>query len=99
MSAVKGSTKVIDLFCGSGTISIPLNQITKTICVDSNKAALEGLNKGLKFNKSKHKYEIIHQDLLKKPIEKKLLNEVDSIVLNPPFKGAKIKLMKLLNQM
>ena len=54
----------------SGTISIPLNQITKTICVDANKDALEGL----KFNKSKHKYEIIHQNLLKRPIEKKLLN-------------------------
>ena len=96
LSAVKGSTKVIDLFCGSGTISIPLNQITKTICVDSNKAALEGLSKGLKFNTSKHKYEIIHQDLLKRPIEKKLLNEVDSIVLNPPFKGAKNQINEII---
>ena len=53
--------------CGSGAISIPLNQITTTICVDSNNALLEGLKKGLNFNKSKHKYKIIH-DLLKRPV-------------------------------
>ena len=88
LSAVKGSKKVLDLFCGSGTISIPLNQITTTICVDSSKTALEGLRKGLNFNKSKHEYKIINQDLLKIPIEKKLLYEFDSIVLNPPSKGA-----------
>ena len=67
------------MFCGSGTISIPLNQISTTICVDSNKDALEGLNKGLNFKTSKHKYEILPQDLLKKPIDKKLLHEVDSL--------------------
>ena len=75
MSAVKGSTKVIDLFCGSGTISIPLNQFSTTICVDPNKVALDGLNKGLNFNLSKHKYEIIHQIYLR-PIEKKILNKL-----------------------
>ena len=89
LSAVKGSKKVIDLFCGSGTISIPLNQFTTTICVDTNETALEGLRKGLNFNKSKYKYKVIQQDLLKIPVEKKIINEVDSIVLNPPSKGAK----------
>ena len=89
LSAVKGSKKVIDLFCGSGTISIPLHQFVSIVCVDTNIDALEGLKKGLSLNKSKNMYEIIHQDLLKRPIKKNILNGIDTVVLNPPSKGAK----------
>ena len=34
--------------------------------------------------------------LLKRPVEKQLLNEVDSIVLNPPFKGAKNQINEIV---
>ena len=80
-----------------------LNELRATIgvstvveCVDTNENALEGLKKGLNFSKSKHKYEIIHQNLLKRPIDRKLLNEMDTIVLNPPSKGAKKQINEIV---
>ena len=88
LSGIKGSKKVADLFCGSGTLSIPISENAKMMCVDSNIDSLSGLKDGLKFHNKIDKSEVIHQNLLHVPISYQVLNEMDSIVINPPSKGA-----------
>ena len=88
LSAIKGSKKVADLFCGSGTLSIPISENAEVICVDSNIASLSGLKNGLRFYNKIDKNKIIHQNLLRTPLSNEVLKEMDSIILNPPAKGA-----------
>ena len=50
IKAIHGSKKVADLFCGSGTLSIPISQSAEIFCADSNQSSLSGLKKALKLN-------------------------------------------------
>jgi 23S rRNA (uracil1939-C5)-methyltransferase len=88
LSAIKGSKRVADLFCGSGTLSIPISENAEMICVDSNIDSLLGLKSGLKFYNKIDKNEVFHQNLLRLPISSDVLKKLDSIVINPPSKGA-----------
>ena len=88
LSAVKGSKKVADLFCGSGTLSIPISENAEIICVDSNIDSLSGLKNGLKFYNKIDKNKVFHQNLLLIPLSNEVLKKMDSIVINPPAKGA-----------
>ena len=40
IKAIHGSKKVADLFCGSGTLSIPISQSAEIFCADSNQSSL-----------------------------------------------------------
>ena len=88
LSAIKGSKKVADLFCGSGTLSIPISENAEIICVDSNIDSLSGLKNGLKFYNKIDKNKVFHQNLLRTPLLSEVLKKMDSIVINPPAKGA-----------
>ena len=88
LNGIKGSKRVADLFCGSGTLSIPISENAGMICVDSNIDALFGLKNGLKFYNKINKNEVFYQNLLRVPLSNEILKEMDSIVINPPAKGA-----------
>ena len=88
LSAIKGSKKVADLFCGSGTLSVPISENAEIICVDSNIDSLSGLINGLKLYNKIDKNKVFHQNLLRTPLSNEVLKEMDSIVINPPAKGA-----------
>ena len=96
IKAVHESKKVADLFCGSGTLSIPISQSAEILCADSNQSSLSGLKEALKQQKSLNKNKIINQDLLSLPISHKTLKDIDTIVLNPPSKGAKKQLKEII---
>ena len=96
IKAVDESKKVADLFCGSGTLSIPISQSAEILCADSNQSSLSGLKEALKQQKSLNKNKIINQDLLSMPISHKTLKDIDAIVLNPPSKGAKKQLKEII---
>ena len=88
LNAVSGSKKIIDLFCGSGTLSIPMSQNATITCVDSNMSSLSSLNKSFKFYNSNEKNEVFHQNLLINPLSYNILKKMDAAVINPPANGA-----------
>ena len=96
IKAIHGSRKVADLFCGSGTLSIPISQNAEIFCADANQSSLSGLKEALKLQKGLNKNKIINQDLLSLPISHKTLKGMDAIVLNPPSKGAKKQLKEVI---
>ena len=63
IKAIHGSRKVADLFCGSGTLSIPISQNAEILCADSNQNSLSGLKEALKLQKSLNKNKIITHKL------------------------------------
>ena len=97
LSAIKGSKKVADLFCGSGTLSIPISENAEIICVDSNIDSLSGLKNGLKFYNKIDKNKVFHQNLFHTPLSGEVLKKMDSIVINPPAKGAFKQVKEIIN--
>ena len=88
LNAVSGSKKIIDLFCGSGTLSIPMSQNATITCVDSNVSSLSSLNKSFEFYNTHKKNEVFHQNLLINPLSYNILKKMDAAVINPPENGA-----------
>ena len=82
IKAIHGSKKVADLFCGSGTLSIPISQSAEIFCADSNQSSLSGLKEALKLQKSLNKNKIINQDLLSFPISHETLKDMDTMILS-----------------
>jgi len=96
IKAINGSRKVADLFCGSGTLAIPISQNAEIFCADSNQSSLSGLIEALKQQQNLNNNKIINQDLLSLPISHKTLKDMDAIILNPPSKGAKKQLKEAI---
>ena len=88
LNAVSGSKRIIDLFCGSGTLSIPMSQNAIMTCVDSNMSSLSSLEKSFKFYNTHKKNEVFHQNLLVNPLSYNILKKMDAAVINPPANGA-----------
>jgi 23S rRNA (uracil1939-C5)-methyltransferase len=78
--------KVVDLFCGRGTYSLPLAKYFEVTSVDSNQSAISALNEAAIINKRNIK--IILQDLFTSPILRDKLNEYAIAIINPPRAGA-----------
>jgi 23S rRNA (uracil1939-C5)-methyltransferase len=78
--------KIIDLFCGRGTLSLPLS---KYGCVDGfecDSDAVDALNRGAMS--AGRNIKALTRDLFKNPIDSKLLSKYDLVVINPPRAGA-----------
>ena len=93
LNATKESKKIVDLFCGSGTLSIPMSQNAEITCVDSNLNSLSSLKNSFKFYNSIDKNEVFHQNLLINPLSYNIIKQMDAAVINPPANGA-IKQMR-----
>ncbi|MBP9707840.1 MAG: 23S rRNA (uracil(1939)-C(5))-methyltransferase RlmD [Oligoflexales bacterium] len=81
---------VLDLFCGSGNLSLPLaNEVKKIVAVENNKNAIKAGNFNKKINK------ISNIDFIEQDVEryvKSLIKEKKSfnwVVLDPPRQGVK----------
>lgn len=87
MSAVKG--KIADLFCGLGTFTFPLAEMTESeiIAADSSVASLAGLQKAVNRNQI-HNVKVVNRNLFKYPFDAADLKDVKALVLDPPRAGA-----------
>ena len=87
----KGQKKILDLFSGIGTFSIPLSQNHKVHAFEGNASMVNILaNSG---------YDLIakQRDLYKNPIKSIELENFDLIVINPPRSGASPQIENIIN--
>jgi 23S rRNA (uracil1939-C5)-methyltransferase len=79
--------KIADLFCGTGTFSLPLAQRASVFAADASKSAVEALARAAQ--EANLPVNILHQDLFRRPLRAEELNRFDAIVFDPPRAGAK----------
>lgn len=86
-------SKIADLFCGRGTLSLPLSKFAPLDGYEMDEDALGALKKAA--NKAQRPITTIYRDLFKTPIKDKELKEYDLIVIDPPRAGAEEQALAL----
>lgn len=89
MAAVGKSKRVVDLFSGLGTLTLPLAASARVLAVDSEKASLASLLAAAKREPGLKPVETKVRDLFREPLSVKELEGFDAAVIDPPRAGAK----------
>lgn len=92
-SGARGAKKIVDLFSGCGTFSLPLAREATVFAIDGERASIDALLKaaaaaqgaGVRINPVKAEM----RDLFERPMTAKELKSFDAIVFDPPRAGAK----------
>lgn len=84
-----GASRVIDLFAGCGTLSVPLvNQLTHLLAVEQDEASLAALKAGANKAKLGARVKTMQRDLMNAPIQPVDLDHFDAAIIDPPRGGA-----------
>jgi 23S rRNA (uracil1939-C5)-methyltransferase len=81
--------RVADLFCGLGTLTLPLAQRVRVFAVDDDPSALAALVEAARATQGLKPIETRRRDLFREPLSVKELDGFDAVVLDPPRAGAK----------
>lgn len=88
LESAKGAKRVVDLFSGAGTLSLPLAQHAGVHAVESSEDMLESLDRGWRHATGLKTVTTEVRDLFRRPLEPDELNRFDVAVLDPPRAGA-----------
>jgi 23S rRNA (uracil1939-C5)-methyltransferase len=80
------TTKILDLFCGRGTFTIPLSKIAPVDGFEFDQKSLAALQKAADENALHIRTEF--RNLFDNPLDYKELNNYDVIIIDPPRAGA-----------
>ncbi|MBZ0208275.1 MAG: methyltransferase, partial [Hyphomicrobium sp.] len=86
--AVGEARRVVDLFCGMGTITFPLAQRAPVLAVDGDKQAVAALQSAAKRTPGLKPIEAKLRDLFREPLSARELLGFDAAVFDPPRAGA-----------
>ncbi len=92
LDGVGKSRRIADLFCGSGTFTLPLARRARVLAVDSDKAALGALQKAARLAPGLKPIEVRLRDLHDEPLSALELTDIDAVVIDPPRAGAKTQM-------
>ena len=95
MSSVDGARRLVDLFCGSGTFSLPLAQTCEVHAVESADAMLTALDNGWRRALGLKKITHEARNLFRQPLLPVELEQFDAIVLDPPRAGAEAQVVEI----
>ncbi|HWK14920.1 MAG TPA: class I SAM-dependent RNA methyltransferase [Rhizobiaceae bacterium] len=85
---LKRAKKVVDLFSGAGTFSLPLARGADVHAVESDTPALAALDRGFRFGSGLRRVTTEKRDLFRRPLTFKELALYDGLVFDPPRAGA-----------
>ena len=88
VSSVGKAKRVVDLFSGIGTFSLPLASRAEVLAVDNDKRALAALNEATRRTQGLKPITTKHRDLFREPLSAKELEPFDAVVFDPPRAGA-----------
>ena len=87
--------RVADLFCGLGTLSLPLARVARVLAVDTERRLLDALVHATRHTQGLKPIEALRRDLFREPLSAKELEGIDAVVLDPPFAGARAQCERL----
>lgn len=87
--------RVIDLFSGLGTFTLPLARTAEVHAVESDAAMLAALDQGWRNAQGLHRVTTERRDLFRRPLEADELKSYDAAVIDPPRAGAEAQTERL----
>lgn len=86
--AIGAARKVVDLFAGSGTFSIPLAERAEVHAVEGDAAMTAAMDKGARNAEGLKRLSVETRDLFRRPLEPDEFKGVEAVVIDPPRAGA-----------
>lgn len=93
--AIGSARKVVDLFSGSGTFSIPLAERAEVHAVEADAAMIAALEKGARNAEGLRRLSTEVRDLFRRPLEPDEFKGVEAVVIDPPRAGAEAQVATL----
>ena len=91
-----GKSKTVgDLFCGLGTLTLPIARKARVMAFDSDRAAIDALNEAQRKNQGLKPITAQVRDLFSDPLAPLEMKDLDAVVLDPPRAGAKAQCERL----
>jgi 23S rRNA (uracil1939-C5)-methyltransferase len=91
----EGATKIIDLFAGCGTFTLPLAMHAEVHAVESHSAMLAALDAGWRHADRLKPVTTETRDLFRRPLMPDEMAKCDAVVLDPPRAGAEAQVAEL----
>lgn len=86
--AVSGVGRIVDLFAGCGTFSLPLAEDAAILAIEADAGALAALDAGWRAAPGLRAVRTEARDLFRRPLRPEDLKPFDAVVLDPPRAGA-----------
>lgn len=93
--AIGSAKKVVDLFAGCGTFSLPLAERAEVHAVEGDAAMTAALEKGARAAQGLRKVTVETRDLFRRPLEPDEFKGVEAVVIDPPRAGAEAQIARL----
>lgn len=87
-AAVGPARRVVDLFAGSGTFTLPLAELAEVLAVEGDAAMLAALDRGWRQAQGLHRVTTETRDLFRRPLEPDEFKGFDAVIIDPPRAGA-----------
>lgn len=96
VTAALGKAKQVgDLFCGLGTLTLPIAQKARVMALDDDRTAIAALNDALRKNQGLKPATTRARDLFQDPLSPMEMKDLEAVVLDPPRAGAKAQCERL----
>lgn len=87
--------RVVDLFAGLGTFTIPLASSAEVLAVEGDSAMIAALEKAMRHTDGLHRVTVETRDLFRRPLEPDEFKTVTGVILDPPRAGAEAQVDRL----
>lgn len=87
--------RIVDLFSGCGTFTLPLSKRAEVHAVESEAAMLQALDRGWREGHQLRRVTTEARDLFRRPLEADELRSFDAAVIDPPRAGAEAQIATL----
>jgi len=94
--AVQGAKRVIDLFAGCGTFTLPLAQNAEVFAVEGDAPMMAAMDKGWRMAKGLKTVTHAARDLYRRPLLPDEFNKYDAVVMDPPRNGAEAQTAEII---
>lgn len=92
---VGDAARVVDLFAGCGTFSLPLAASAEVLAVEGDAGMIRALDQGWRQAQGLKKITGVARDLFRRPLVPDEFNKYDAAVLDPPRAGAEAQVAAL----
>ena len=94
--AVGDAKRVIDLFAGCGTFTLPLAKNAEVFAVEGDKQMMAAMDKGWRMAQGLKTVTHVARDLYRRPLLPDESKKYDAVVMDPPRNGAEAQTAELI---
>jgi 23S rRNA (uracil1939-C5)-methyltransferase len=96
VAALGKARHVGDLFCGLGTLTLPIARKARVMAFDADRVAIDALNEAQRKNQGLKPITAQVRDLFHDPLAPLEMKDLDAVVLDPPRAGARAQCERLV---